>query len=109
MEQKARVSDEMRPDEGITMRDETAAGAQGVAGWIIGGLRNWRGNNISQQKQLRVLESLSLGGKRQLMLGSCGEERFLVGGGSDSVETIVRVGMVGNLEAPTGSPGEICR
>jgi hypothetical protein len=38
-----------------------------------------------------LVETLVLGGRRQLMLVSCGREHFLVGGGVDSVETIVRV------------------
>ncbi|WP_373694179.1 flagellar biosynthetic protein FliO [Edaphobacter paludis] len=38
---------------------------------------------------MHLLETLSLGGKKTLMLVSCGGERFLVGGGLESVETIV--------------------
>jgi flagellar biogenesis protein FliO len=38
-----------------------------------------------------LVETLPLGGKRQLMLVTCGEEMFLVGGGPESVETIVRL------------------
>ena len=44
-----------------------------------------------QQRLMKVVETLPLGGKRQLMLVSCGGEHFLVGGGLESVETIVRV------------------
>jgi flagellar biogenesis protein FliO len=40
---------------------------------------------------MRVVETLPMGGKRQLMLVRCGDEHFLVGGGLESVETIVRV------------------
>jgi len=42
-------------------------------------------------QQMQLLETLSLGGKRQLMLIQCGAERFLVGGGLESVETIVKL------------------
>jgi flagellar biogenesis protein FliO len=42
-------------------------------------------------KQMQLLETLPLGGKRQLMLVQCGTEQFLVGGGLESVETIVKV------------------
>jgi hypothetical protein len=51
---------------------------------------------------MRVVETLALGGRKQLMLVSCGEEHFLVGGGIDSVETIVPVQVSGMRE------GEIC-
>ena len=64
---------------------------QGLAGWVLGVLRGWRGERTDQRKQMRVVETLALGGRRQLMLVSCGDEQFLVGGGIDSVETIVRV------------------
>jgi hypothetical protein len=40
---------------------------------------------------MHLLETLPLGGKRQLMLVSCAGEHFLVGGGVESVATIVRV------------------
>lgn len=73
---------------------------QGLAGWVLGLLRGWRGERMAQRKQMRVLETLALGGRRQLMLVSCGDEHFLVGGGMDSVETIVRVKADGS--------GEIC-
>jgi flagellar biogenesis protein FliO len=64
---------------------------QGLAGWILGRLRGWRREHQTQRKQMRLVETLALGGRRQLMLVSCGGEHFLVGGGVDSVETIVRV------------------
>jgi hypothetical protein len=50
---------------------------------------------------MRLVETLMLGGRRQLMLVSCGEEYFLVGGGIDNVETIVRV-------KADRAAGEIC-
>src|SRR5580693_3286000 len=64
---------------------------QELAGWMLGLLRGWRGQREMQRKQLRLVETLSLGGKRQLMLVTCAGESFLVGGGMDSVETIVRL------------------
>ena len=73
---------------------------QGLVGWVFGLLRGWRGERTAQRKQMRVVETLALGGRRQLMLVSCGDEHFLVGGGMDSVETIVRVKADG--------AGEIC-
>ena len=65
--------------------------AQGLAGWVFDRLRVWRGERVVQRKQMHLVETLSLGGKRQLMLVSCGGEQFLVGGGLENVETIVRV------------------
>jgi hypothetical protein len=64
---------------------------QGITGWALGLLRDWRGQRATTQKHMRLVETLALGGKRQLLLVSCGEEWFLVGGGVESVETIVRV------------------
>lgn len=42
-------------------------------------------------RQMRIRETLSLGGKRQLMVIQCGAECFLVGCGTESVESIVRL------------------
>jgi flagellar biogenesis protein FliO len=64
---------------------------QGLAGWVLGLLRGLRDRRELQVKQLRLVETLSLGGKRQLMLVTCAGESFLVGGGVESVETIVRL------------------
>jgi flagellar biogenesis protein FliO len=74
-----------------TVATIAAPEVQGVAGWLLGLLRGWRAQRETQRKQLRLVETLSLGGKRQLMLVTCGGESFLVGGGMDSVETIVRL------------------
>ncbi len=64
---------------------------QGLAGWVLSLLRGWRGQREMPRKQLRLVETLPLGGKRQLMLVTCAGESFLVGGGMESVETIVRL------------------
>jgi flagellar biogenesis protein FliO len=76
-----------------TSKRKIAAETQGLAGWVLGLLRSWRGLREVQgrQKQMHLVETLALGGKRQLMLVSCEGEWFLVGGGMESVETIVRV------------------
>ena len=63
----------------------------GLAGWIWEMLRSRRSLRDMQRKQMRLLETLPLGGKRQLMLVRCGEEMFLVGGSVESVTTIVPV------------------
>jgi hypothetical protein len=68
------------------------AGAQGLAGWVLDLLRSRRGEWAGRERQMRLLETLPLGGKRQLMLVSCNDEEFLVGCGPESVTTIVRTG-----------------
>lgn len=62
---------------------------QGLAGWVLGQWRGLRSRGEVNRRQLRLVETLPLGGKKQLMLVTCGGESFLVGGGMDSVETIV--------------------
>ena len=64
---------------------------QGLVGWVLYAVRSWRGQREMRQKQLRLVETLALGGKWQLMLVTCAGESFLIGGGMDSVETIVRL------------------
>ena len=83
----------MRLLQGIERTNDTKANLeiQGLAGWIVGLLSGWRNDRATQRKQMRLVETLALGGRRQLMLVSCGGELFLVGGGVDSVETIVPV------------------
>jgi flagellar biogenesis protein FliO len=86
-----------------------SSGTQGLAGWLLCLLRNWRGQREAQQKQLRLLETLPLGGKRQLMLVTCAGESFLVGGGLESVETIVRLKADGFAEVAGKSMEESCQ
>lgn len=81
---------------------------QGVAGWVLGLFRVWRGQRETRRRQLRLVEMLPLGGKRQLMLVTCAGESFLVGAGADSVETIVRLN-VDTLSAQATSLDEPCR
>ena len=57
-------------------------------------------------RQMKLLETLPLGGKRQLMLVQCGSEHFLVGGGLETVETIVKV--AGVPEASRRSQDDLC-
>jgi flagellar biogenesis protein FliO len=89
--------------EGLNeMRGATAFEAQGFAGWLLGLVRGWQGARSAQKKRLTLVETLPLGGKRQLMLVTCGGESFLVGGGPESVETIVRL----NREVSPGLTAE---
>jgi len=82
---------------------------QGLAGWVLALLRGWRRKSEMTEKRLRVLETLPLGGKRQLMLIACGGESFLVGGGLDSVETIVRVNAECLVDVSAKHQDESCR
>lgn len=55
---------------------------QSVFGWM---------RRAKSDQRLELLETLQLGGKRQLMLVRCDGQSFLVGTGSDSVHTVVEV------------------
>lgn len=63
----------------------------GLAVWVLKLMRGIRIEREPITKQLHLLETLALGGKRQLMLVSCGGMHFLVGGDMESVETIVQI------------------
>ncbi len=63
----------------------------GLVGWMLGFMQSLRAESQPVVKQMHLLETLPLGGKRQLVLVSCGGERFLVGGSLESIETIVRI------------------
>jgi flagellar biogenesis protein FliO len=82
---------------------------QGLAAWMIGLLRGRRGEREMRRKRLRLVETLSLGGKRQLMLVTCAGESFLVGGGTESVETIVRLKSEGSLDVAAKSLDGTCQ
>jgi flagellar biogenesis protein FliO len=76
---------------GQTNAGKASLDVHGLAGWLLGFVRGRRGMRHGQQRLMKVIETLPVGGKRQLMLVRCGDEHFLVGGGFESVETIVRV------------------
>ena len=65
----------------------------GLAGWAIAAVQRNRQNAAARrdERELRVVETLSLGGRRQVALVSCGEQKFLVGMGPDTVDSIVPV------------------
>jgi flagellar biogenesis protein FliO len=65
--------------------------------WLVSGARP------GAVRQMRLVETLSLGGKKQLLLVACGGERFLVGTGADSVQTIVRI--QAEMDAAANNPG----
>ncbi len=75
---------------------------------VLRGRWGLQGLATAPQKRLKVVETLTIGPKKQLVLVSCGEQCFLVGTGSDSVQTIVRVepGTAGIAEPREGKAGE---
>lgn len=83
--------------------------AQGLARWVLSRLRGLPGQRERQRKQLRLVETLPLGGKRQLMLVTCAGESFLVGGGMDSVETIVPLKATVSVDDVAKSLDGTCR
>jgi flagellar biogenesis protein FliO len=57
-------------------------------------LRLWADRRVTKaerEREMELVEMLSLGGRRQLMLIRCAGERFLVGGSLDRIETMVKL------------------
>jgi flagellar biogenesis protein FliO len=84
--------------QGFTRRQEIerAAPVGGLAAWMVGALQGrvrikWRGGARTRTQQMQLVETLSLGGKRQMMLVDCDGERYLVGCGADTVTSIAKV------------------
>jgi flagellar biogenesis protein FliO len=84
--------------QGFTRRQEIekAVPAGGLAGWVVGALQGrvrikWRAGASHRMQQMQLLETLPLGGKRQVMLVACDGEHYLVGCGPDSVTALVKV------------------
>jgi len=73
--------------ENVTTKDGLIVG--GLVGIVIDLLR---GRRVARaERSLKVLETLQLGGRRQLLLVRCGQLQFLVGTGADEVQTIVPI------------------
>ena len=62
----------------------------GLAGWVMDRLLFAKGAR-DRVSRLEMVETLSLGGRRQLILVKCDGESFLVGVGADSVQSIIGV------------------
>jgi flagellar biogenesis protein FliO len=66
-----------------------------MAGPLVEGLKKvWvrsigRINRSRGQRRLELVETLNLGGKRQLMMVACDGRNYLIGMGGDSVQSIV--------------------
>ena len=61
----------------------------GLAGMLMAFWANRRSVKAGVLRQMKLIEVLPLGGKRELMLVQCAGKRFVVGGGSDSIDSIV--------------------
>ena len=72
----------------------------GFAGFVVEMLRRGRVGLgvVRTERSMKLVETLQLGGKRQLMLVSCGAQQYLVGAGADGVQTIVPVNAGGTNE-----------
>lgn len=84
--------------QGFTRRQEIekTAPVGGLAGWVVGALQGrvrikWRTAAAQRMRQMQLLETLPLGGKRQVMLIACDGEHYLVGCGPDTVTALVKV------------------
>ncbi len=79
---------------GIVQVERTASlSGQGLAGTLLQLWATRRSAKAEQKKEMELLETLSLGGKLQLMLVRCAGERFLLAGSLDRIETMVRLGV----------------
>ena len=70
-----------------------SANGDGLAGWLMASVKSLKARQVSREstRQMKVIETLALGPKKQLVLVRCGDECFLVGTGAESVTTIQRV------------------
>jgi hypothetical protein len=62
----------------------------GVVSWLqemVGQMRN----GSARRRRMRLIESLPIGGKRNLLLVDCGGRHFLIGTGSSGVQSIAPV------------------
>ena len=64
--------------------------AGGLAGWIMDRIQRSKGAR-GHVSHLELVETLSLGGRRQLMLVRVDGESFLVGANADGVQTVVGI------------------
>ena len=73
----------------------------GWAGWLIEAfarVRSRMARSYPAEPAMQLVETISLGGRRQLSLVRCGTQQFLIGCGADQVQTIVLVPRVADGE-----------
>jgi len=83
-------------DQAIPVEYATSHLDGGLASWLIQAFRRLREHGAATrgraaQRQMRVVETMNLGARRQVLLIDCAGERFLVGTGPDSVQSIIRL------------------
>lgn len=83
-------------DQRIPVEHATLRPNGGLAGWLMQALRHLREQSAvtrgrAAQRQMRVVETINLGARKQLLLIDCAGERFLVGTGPDSVQSVTRL------------------
>jgi flagellar biogenesis protein FliO len=83
-------------DHELQMGHAPSALDGGLAGWLISAVNRLREQSAANRgraarRQMRLVETLSLGARRQLLLIECAGEKFLVGTGPESVQTITRL------------------
>jgi hypothetical protein len=70
---------------------------RGILGWAMEMIVNlaggaWAASRSAKPRRMKVLETLAIGPKKQLLMVSCDGQKYLVGTGPESVQTIVRMG-----------------
>jgi hypothetical protein len=76
------------------IRDRGSEDGAGLAGWLLSWARRIARTGLGNLKRgrgarrMELVETLQLGGKRQLMLVMCDGQRYLVGAGGDAVNSI---------------------
>jgi len=71
-----------------------AAGLRGAIEALMRGVRSVAKRQPwgAKKRRMEMVESLTLGGRKQLFLVECDRQRYLVGGGAEGVATIVAMG-----------------
>jgi flagellar biogenesis protein FliO len=85
-----RVSEDLR---GGNVREPETGLAAWLMAWFQTPLRvKFSGmGNVRAKRRMELVEMLQLGGRRQLMLVVCDGQRYLVGAGGDSVQSIAEM------------------
>jgi hypothetical protein len=76
--------------EGVKARDRRSGLFGSIVIRIGAALRNGLGGGRAGRR-MELIETLQLGGKRQLLLVLCDGQRYLVGAGGDSVHSIAEI------------------
>jgi hypothetical protein len=82
--------------------------ATSILGWVQAVYSNGFAGlgKARSERRMELLETLQLGGKRQLMLVACDGRRYLVGTGGDSVHAITELNGAPQVDDALGSVAE---